>query len=214
MNIFKAFTKIEDGIMKEEKNRKEFLLKHDLFNKKDIVMYQVHGNSIAHVNEDYSLAHVDALITNRGDVALFARVADCLPILFYDSDVNVIAVAHEGRKGTFADIVSCVIDSFKNDYSSEAKNIKVAIGPSIQHCCYEVSQEMVDFVLNNFGKRFIYEKNIDLQGITKKQLLDSGTLEDNIEISKVCTKCSGSEYYSFRRDGLFRHNFAGVISMV
>lgn len=137
-------------------------------------------------------------------------VADCIPILFFDETINVIAVAHAGRVGTSENISSKTIDKMTNDYSCDISNIKVILGPSIQKCCYEVSQEMIQEVLDNFGAEFVNNKNINLQAINKKQLLKMGIKEQNIEISSVCTKCSNQPYFSYRNNKSCGR-FAGLI---
>jgi copper oxidase (laccase) domain-containing protein len=41
----------------------------------------------------------DALVSDRADVVLMVRVADCVPVLLADPDGGVIGAAHSGRTG-------------------------------------------------------------------------------------------------------------------
>ncbi|MGB5866898.1 MAG: peptidoglycan editing factor PgeF [Arcobacteraceae bacterium] len=173
-------------------------------------MNQVHSNIVKTISHTTNPQTCDALITNEPNTPLLVMVADCIPILFYDEVLEVIGVAHAGRVGTFENISANTIKKMCVDYKCAIENIKVVLGPSIQKCCYEVSQEMVDFVKINFGIEFVNNKNIDLQGINKKQLLDLGIEEKNIEISTVCTKCSNQPYFSYRNDNSCGR-FAGLI---
>jgi hypothetical protein len=175
-------------------------------------MDQIHGDDIVVVSKD-SKYTCDALITNKKNTPLMIMSADCIGILFYDPTKLVIGVAHAGRNSTFLQISMKTIKLMQKEYGSNPKDIKVNMGPSIQKCCYEVSQEMADIVSNNFGDEFVDGRYIDLQGINKKQLLNLNLKEQNISISNICTKCSTKDYFSYREDKNCGR-FAGVISIV
>ncbi len=175
-------------------------------------MNQIHSNIVYDISEGINPQECDALITNQKNTPLMVMVADCIPILFYDKNKKVIAVAHAGRNGTFLNITSKVIEKMKNLYNCEPKDIEVMMGASIQKCCYEVSQELADITLKNFGKEFVEKRYINLQGINKKQLLKVGILEKNIKISPICTKCSNQNYFSYRKDNQCGR-FAGILML-
>jgi len=139
-------------------------------------------------------------------------VADCIPVLLYDESNKVIAVAHAGRNGTFLNITQRTVQKMITEFSCKEENIHIVLGPSIQKCCYEVSLEMENTVINKFGLEFTHNRYIDLQEINKKQLTDTGIRASNIVVSKICTKCSGENYYSYRLDNKCGR-FAGVISL-
>ena len=63
---------------------------------------------------------------------------------------------------------------FIEKFSSNPEDIKCSFGASIQKCCYEVSEDLSKIVENSFGKEFVKNNYIDLQGINKKQLNDLG----------------------------------------
>lgn len=163
-------------------------------------MRQVHSNDVQIVILEQTTYECDALITDQNDIALLVLVADCIPILFYDEKEGVIAVAHAGRNGTFLKIAQKTIEKMISVFKCDPQNIKIELGPSIQKCCYEVDSSMCEIVVKNFGKKFVVDNNIDLQGINKQQILDLGIKKDNISISEICTKCNGKDYYSYRND--------------
>jgi len=220
-NIFTLFTNISDGnlafhVTNNKENvinaRKNLCKKYNLNYNNLKYMNQTHSNVVKLVNENDSVYNSDAIITNKLQTPLLVMVADCIPIIFYDEIKNVIAVAHAGRVGTYLDISTNVINKMINDFSCDVKNIKVILGPSIQKCCYEVSQELANITSKNFGNEFVSNRNINLQGINKKQLLNIGLKEQNITISNICTKCSNEPYYSYRLDN-FCGRFAGIINL-
>ena len=220
-NIFKLFTTTDDENLAFHvtKNTNQVNLARKNLAKKynfDInnlkYMNQIHGNNVQIVSKEQNLYECDALITNLKDTALMVMVADCIAILFEDTISGIIAVAHAGRNGTFLDISSNVINTMTKEFSCDIKNIKVVMGPSIQKCCYEVSNDLANITATNFGIQFVKNRHIDLQGINKKQLLNIGIIEQNITISSTCTKCDDEPYFSYRKDNSCGR-FAGIIMM-
>lgn len=174
-------------------------------------MNQIHSNEVKTLDLNKKEQECDGLITDKKEIILLVTVADCIPILFYDEIKGVIAAVHAGRNGTFMNISANCIDKMLMDYSCNLKDIKAFMGPSIHKCCYEVSSEILEVVEKNFGIDYILNNNIDLQGINKKQLLDKGILEKNIEISETCTKCNGKEKYFSYRNKDIEDRFGAII---
>ena len=99
-------------------------------------------------------AGIDGLVTNEPGVPLYTSYADCVPLLFYDPEQKVIAMAHSGWRGTAARIGAKMIHLMEEEYGSQAENIIAAIGPSICRACYEVSED----VWAAFGETFSAEQ--------------------------------------------------------
>ena len=175
-------------------------------------MEQIHSNIVKTVSTDTNVQTCDALITDKIDTPLMVMVADCIPILFYDHTKKVIGVAHAGRAGTFENISGNTIRKMIENYACNPKDIEVVLGPSIEKCCYEVSEELASQTSVLFGDEFVHDRNIDLQGINKKQLLEAGVTDTNITTEQICTKCSNEPYFSYRKDKKCGR-FAGVIMM-
>lgn len=172
-------------------------------------MEQIHSNFVE-LADPSQVSKCDALITDQTNTPLMVMVADCIPILFYDLEKKAIAVAHAGRVGTFKNIASNTLDKMITEYKCDPKDIQVILGPSIQKCCYEVSTEMAEFTKETFGEEFVKDRNIDLQEINKKQLIQKDILESNITISNICTKCGDQPYFSYRKDKACGR-FAGIV---
>lgn len=163
-------------------------------------MNQIHGENIEIVdfNSSNLIDNCDALITNQKNLPIMVMVADCIPIFMYDKKNSVIAVIHAGRNSTFLNIASKTALKMKKNFNTNFEDLYVYLGPSIQKCCYEVSTELENIVINNYGKEYTNDRYIDLQGINKKQLNDIDIFD--IEISNICTKCSRKPYFSYRND--------------
>src|SRR6202158_5127895 len=55
----------------------------------------VHGNAVARVDEHLDVVRgVDALVTDRRGVALFATYADCFPLALWDPEHRCVALEH------------------------------------------------------------------------------------------------------------------------
>lgn len=200
---------VTDDSLQVDIARQNLAKKYDFDLSKLCYMEQIHSNLVKTADPS-QVFKCDALITNKKNTPLMVMVADCIPILFYDLQKKAIAVAHAGRVGTFKNIASNTLDRMITEYSCDPKDIQVVLGPSIQKCCYEVSVEIAEFTEKSFGKEFVKDRNIDLQGINKKQLLEKGVLESNITISNICTKCGNQPYFSYRKDKECGR-FAGVV---
>ena len=201
---------VEDNEINVIKNRKNLALKLG-YNYEDLVyMNQIHSANIIVVDENSPklVDNCDSIITRSKNLPLMVMVADCIPILMFDDKQGIIAAIHAGRNSTFLEISKKTAEIFIEKFSSNPEDIRVILGASIQKCCYEVSDELSKIVENSFGKEFVENNYIDLQGINKKQLNDLGI--KNIEISDICTKCGNKPYFSYRKDKK-TGRFAGII---
>lgn len=165
---------------------------------------QVHGSSVAIVEQCASpttvVAGADALLTRVPDVALLVRTADCLPVFFADPPRGVVGIAHAGWRGLTASLLARVVSAFRHTYHSQASELRVALGPAIRVCCYEVGAEFRE----RFGP-FVRERGgrwmCDLVGVARTQLEQCGVRSDRVLDSRRCTVCEPQHWYSLRRDG-------------
>ncbi|WP_031347847.1 peptidoglycan editing factor PgeF [Sulfurimonas hongkongensis] len=182
-------------------------------------MKQIHSNLVHIVDAGDNFLNpptCDALITDKTNIPLMVMVADCNPLLFYDKSRRVIAVAHAGREGAFGNIVKNVVESFEHNFGSDARDIFVTIGASIGVCCYKIGLE-IKTKAEELGLGFAIEQRdgaifLDVRKILKSQLLASGIKEQNIEISKECSCCKNTKYFSYRASKI-TGRFAGVLMM-
>ena len=163
----------------------------------------------------------DAMVTNIPGIVLTARSADCVPILFCDEYNNAIGTAHCGWRGTVMGLQVKTAKKMRELYGSDLSKLKVAIGPCISKCCYEVSAEFYNEFVNTLGEQIkVYfsaaskEKYMcDLKSINKFLLHEGGLDKDSIEISQNCTCCEPDLFYSHRRDGENRGTHAAFICL-
>ena len=104
---------------------------------------QVHGNGVFVLEAGTPIppapvSGVDALVTDRADVALGIYVADCCAVYIADPRHGVIGLAHSGRKGTELGIAPAVIAAMTERYGSVPAELIVQLSPCIRPPFYEV----------------------------------------------------------------------------
>ncbi len=179
-----------------------------------LVVNQVHGDEIFVIKphgsyfSSRSELNYDAIVTNRTNLAICIKTADCVPVFIVDRVKKIIAVVHAGWRSTALEISAKVIGLMQNQYGSSLQNILVAIGPSIGKCCYQVDSAVADaFLRQKNNELFLLPgavKNrwmLDLPEANRRQILDCGVPEKNIEISGYCTMCNQDIFFSHRGSG-------------
>lgn len=168
----------------------------------------IHGGRGTRSRED-AFADKDAFITNEAGMVLAALFADCVPLYFLDPRNKSAGLAHAGWKGTVLQIAKHTVQAMKQEYGTRPEDLLAAIGPSIGACCYEVDEAMaVQFHLK-LGElctpyiipsirsgRFM----LNLQEINRKIMIEAGILPQHIEITKLCTGCNLSHFFSHRKE--------------
>lgn len=170
----------------------------------DIYMpMQKHTGTVHIVDDDLSPVVADAVITSRKNILIGVAVADCVPILLYDSAQRVAAAVHAGWRGTAQRIVVNTIERMNSAFSCSGKDISLAIGPCIRVCSYEVGEEVVSGVREATGEGDYYSIKegrhyIDLSSANMLQAVGAGIPPENIWQSDECTFCSPEKFYSYR----------------
>ena len=134
----------------------------------------VHGAGVARVDEPAeSVDDVDALVTDRRGIAIFATYADCFPIVLWDPEKQVAGLVHAGWRGTQAGVASAAVTFMGEEFG--CRFIRAGIGPGICGRCYEVGEE----VAAKFDARFVNpgprgKWMLDLAAANAAQLADAG----------------------------------------
>ncbi len=94
----------------------------------------------------------DGLITANPGLLLGIQTADCLPVILVDTKHHAVGVFHAGWRGTVKRIVEKGVGEMNRHFGTNPRDLKAAIGPGIQGCCYEVGEE----VRIKFESQFAY----------------------------------------------------------
>lgn len=181
-----------------------------------VLSKQVHKTNIRIVDEadrgkglfiprDYD--EIDGLITNKPNITLVTKYADCVPLFFVDRVKKAIGLSHSGWRGTVGKIGRITVEEMGKAFGSEPKDIIAVIGPSICKSCYEIDGNTVEefkkafpaewesiLTLNNKGRYLC-----DLWAANKAVLSEAGIPASNIHISGVCTSCNSDILFSHRK---------------
>lgn len=153
-----GFTK-DDSRAAVERNRAAFLqsLCRDHRPWPLITLRQIHSDAIHCVNSvpDAQLTG-DGLITANPGLLLAIQTADCLPVILVDTKRRAVGVFHAGWRGTVSRIVEKGVGEMHRHFGTRPSDLKAAIGPGIQGCCYEVGEE----VRIKFESQFAYAASL------------------------------------------------------
>lgn len=186
----------------------EDLFKESLSVSRFISPIQTHSDNVSVVDSREEYPDTDGLIFNEKSLGVFLCFADCTPLIFYDERKKLAAVSHAGWKGTAAQIGVKTVNKMINTYGSIPSDIKVAVGPAISGCCYEVSEDVLLKLLSTVkDKTGLYAgMKVDLKQVNARQLQEIGIKE--IDICPYCTSCNNDLFFSYRKENgtTLRHN--------
>ena len=106
------------------------------------------------------------------------------------------------------------------EFGCEAKNLLVAISPSLGPCCAEFSKPYEE--LPEFMHKYIAGggngdlprgSRVDLWQCSLDQLTACGVLPQNINNDRRCTVCENDKFFSYRAENGKTGRMAGVITM-
>jgi polyphenol oxidase len=166
---------------------------------------QVHGDRIISLEkkawkQEIVPPQADGLVTDLPNVPLVVRTADCFPVFIYDPKHHCLGLVHAGWRGTEKGIVPVAIRVFKERWGSRPEDLRIALGPGIRKCCYQVGEEF-----KNIFPQATFQVNdqclLDLPLANKTACIANGVLPENIHDCGLCT-CCHPDYFSYRREGM------------
>ena len=187
-----------------------------------ILMHQSHSNKVMEIKKkNYNKKiFADAMITKMKGFAIGVLTADCVPIILYDFENEIIGCIHAGWKGAYLDIVKKTITRIKK-FNSNNK-IYACVGPCIGKKNYEVDLKFYKKFLkkSSKNKKYFYRKtNLKKLFDIRKYITDK-LLEFNVKIDQINrdTFAEKTNFYSFRRSNKLKENDYGrcisTISMI
>ncbi|MCM8787888.1 MAG: polyphenol oxidase family protein [Candidatus Omnitrophica bacterium] len=155
-------------------------------------LIQLHSSKINIIKKS-GLYIGDGLFTDKKNIALLVKTADCLPIFFYNKSKGIIGLIHMGWQGA----VKGILDNLPYKLSL----FKVVAGVGLRSCCYEVGKEFLNY---KKIKPFLIKKNnflyFDPIRFLFTELVARGLRKENFFDIGICSFCFPYKFYSFRRD--------------
>ena len=154
----------KDKMINVERNLKIVKNKINLKSKKIFLVKQIHSAKFVFLNYKSNIKTRsivgDAIVSEIKGIPIAILTADCVPVLIYDKQKEMIAAIHAGWRGAYKGIVQKVIQ-FMIKKGCEPKNMIAAIGPAISKKNYEVKL--------GFKKKFIKKDKNNIKFFTTKK---------------------------------------------
>jgi YfiH family protein len=184
--------------------------------------FQIHSTEIVMTDRPLppNELHVkaDAIITNKPDVTLVMRFADCVPILLFDPVNLAIGISHAGWIGTVSKIAGKTVLKMMQNYGTNPNDVLAAIGPSIGPDHYTIGNDVIEKVNSSFGDNAEQLLNddhgkayFDLWKANQVILNEIGVYK--IEVAGICTNCNINDWYSHRGEHGKTGRFGVVIGL-
>ena len=185
-------------------------------------VWQVHGKTILFSDAprppEKKHPPADGIFTDKPEVTLIMRFADCVPLVFHDPARKVVGIVHAGWQGTLLRIGAEAVSAIARQYGSSASDLRVGMGPSICGECYQVGEDVQKQFLKAWGsdaEQFFLNKEdglyLDLWGANEWVLREAGV--GRVENSGFCTAEKLDEWYSYRKEKGVTGRFAVVIAL-
>lgn len=206
----------------------------DVDHRSACTVWQVHSADVVVAHSPVAgrrwLARADGMVTNRPDVPLAMRFADCVPILFHDPVHHAIGIAHAGWRGTVRDVVGATVRAMQRAFDSRPEEIQAAIGPSIGPAHFQVGPEVVAAIHECYGKpagkstknsygdsnalvRYAEDGSayVDLWETNRLALMRAGVRQ--IEVASISTVDHTEDFFSHRGEKGKTGRFSAVIAL-
>ena len=192
-----------DNPLHRAENRKRFCTELGFGTEALTGALQVHGTDILVSHTPGISEGYDAFITDQTGLLLAVGIADCTPVLIYDSRNHCIAAIHAGWRGTVNGIVQKTFALMSTTYGTAGADCFAYIGPCIDGCDFEVGDEVAeqfspDFKTWDAGRgKFM----VDLKKANAAQVRAFGIPESQVEISPFSTITHNADFFSYRAEG-------------
>jgi YfiH family protein len=164
---------------------------------------QVHGVTVADLDEAGPLRPSDAAITRDSGKVCVILTADCLPIVFATDTGDTVAAAHAGWRGLAAGVIGSTVRAM----GTQPERLIAWLGPAIGPAHFEVGAEVREaFLSADPGAGDAFKANeqgrymADLGMLARRHLKDLGIMR--IYGGGECTYARADKYFSYRRDGV------------
>jgi polyphenol oxidase len=184
-----------------------------------ILMHQSHSVKVIEIKKNNYKKKInsDAIITKVKGLALGVVSADCVPIIIYDFNNEIVGCIHAGWRGAFLGIIENTVNKIKKINSKN--KIFASIGPCIGVKSYEVDLVFYKKFINksNKNRKYFHQKNknkklFNLRGFVADKLIELNVKIDHVNKDTYKEKMN---FFSYRRSCKLKQNDYGrCISVV
>jgi YfiH family protein len=191
-------------------NRRRVLAGLGLDGERLVTAGQVHGGVVHRVAQPGHEPACDVLLSLTPDLVLTISTADCMSLLF--TAPGAVAAAHAGWRGALAGAPAVAFRALLSA-GVPAGAVRVALGPCIRACCYEVGPEVAKRFPSSAVSRVGARLHLDLPAAARLQLVEAGLPPGAFEDTGACTSCESEWYFSHRRDAGRTGRLWGLVAL-
>ena len=164
--------------------------------------HQVHGTEILYTIEPGRFEGYDALITDQPGLLVGVTVADCVPILIYDTEHQAVAAIHAGWRGMVGQLVTKTLEAMQQRFGTAATSCYAYVGTCIDACSFEVGPEVAEQFAPDLQQMNPKTKknSVDLKAANARQLREFGIPLAQIGVSPFSTVLHNADYFSYRAE--------------
>lgn len=176
-----------------------------------VFMQQVHGTAVETLPGPHAMPGpvlvADACMSLQPGLACTIMVADCLPVLFCDTEGRAVAAAHAGWRGLAAGVLEQTLGSLRR--AVPQAQWLAWLGPCIGPTAFEVGDEVRSaFVAQSAAAADCFRAHTagkwlaDLPALARLRLAALGLqgVHGNDSSAPWCTVTNPSRFFSHRRD--------------
>jgi hypothetical protein len=141
----------------------------------------------------------DALLTDRPGQAVGVKTADCVPMLVVARERRWIAAVHGGWRGLAGGVIEATATALRQA-GATVDELRVAIGPHIGPCCYQVGPEVVAALHPSARVERAGALWADLAADACARWLAAGVAGAHLDVVGPCVACDAARFFSHRRD--------------
>ncbi|WP_117205165.1 polyphenol oxidase family protein [Paratractidigestivibacter faecalis] len=174
-----------------------------------VAPHQVHGDHVVRVTSaepEELLARrrearegADAVVCTVPHVPVLLCFADCVPVVVCAP--GGFAVAHSGWRGTITRIAAKAVRALMDEKGCAAEELRAYVGPHICAGDYEVSSELMERFVGEFGPAVdAGERHLDLGLAVRAALVETGVPEGSIASCDDSTASNVGRFFSYRAE--------------
>lgn len=197
---FNLAAHVGDDPVAVESNR-ELLRQALQLPREPVWLNQVHGDRVVDLDRPVEDIDADAAVTTRPHSICTVMTADCLPLLFSDSDGSRVGAAHAGWRGLAAGIIEATVAQMQ----TPPDQLLVWLGPAIGPEHFEVGDEVREtFMQQHPAAEAAFRATrpghwlADIYHLARLRLGALGV--DRIYGGDLCSYSDPQRFYSYRRD--------------
>ena len=174
---------------------------HQVHGDKILVVHSAHKDEVAAVCTEAAQG-ADAIVCLAKTVPVMLCFADCVPVIL--AAPGGFAIAHSGWRGTIAHIAAKTARLLVEQTGDRPEELLAYVGPHIGAPDYEVSQELIDRFVDEFGSEVALSDlggcHLDLGYAVRMALAEAGVLPEHIFEVSESTATHTDRFFSYRAE--------------